>query len=63
MDTDIRARQETGTGRAAGIALMLASSLSSQTGAAVGATAFGVIGPVGVVAVRQWVAGAVLRRR
>jgi inner membrane transporter RhtA len=57
MDTDIRSRR---TGRAAGVGLMIASSLSSQTGAAVGALAFEVIGPVGVVAVRQWVAGVVL---
>jgi inner membrane transporter RhtA len=42
------------------MALMLSSSLSSQTGAAIGALAFPVIGPVGVVAVRQWVAGAIL---
>jgi len=39
---------------------MLSSSLGSQTGAAFGALAFPVIGPVGVVAVRQWVAGVVL---
>jgi inner membrane transporter RhtA len=32
----------------------------NQTGAAVGALAFDVIGPVGVVAVRQWVAGVAL---
>ncbi|TQM45075.1 EamA family transporter [Pseudonocardia cypriaca] len=57
METEIRSRQ---TGSAAGVGLMLASSLSSQTGAAVGAFAFDVIGPVGVVAVRQWVAGVVL---
>ncbi len=57
MDTEIRVRR---TGGAAGVGLMLASSLSSQTGAAVGAFAFDVIGPVGVVAVRQWVAGVVL---
>jgi inner membrane transporter RhtA len=66
VDTDIRGRTVapgpgTGTGgRAAGVALMLAGSLGSQTGAAVGALAFPVIGPVGVVAVRQWVAGVVL---
>jgi inner membrane transporter RhtA len=47
-------------GRAEGVALMLGSALSNQTGAAVGALAFPVIGPVGVVAIRQWVAGAVL---
>ena len=39
---------------------MLAGALGSQTGAAVGALAFPVIGPVGVVAVRQWVAGVIL---
>jgi inner membrane transporter RhtA len=55
MDTDIRARRE-----ASGAALLLGSALSNQTGAAVGALAFDVIGPVGVVAVRQWVAGVAL---
>ena len=44
----------------AGVALMLGSSLGSQTGAAIGALAFPVLGPVGVVAVRQWVAGVIL---
>lgn len=39
---------------------MLGSGLSNQTGAAIAALAFPVIGPVGVVAVRQWVAAAVL---
>ncbi|MFJ8079867.1 EamA family transporter [Streptomyces sp. NPDC096205] len=39
---------------------MLGSGLSNQTGAALGALAFPVIGPVGVVAVRQYVAAAVL---
>lgn len=39
---------------------MLGSALSNQSGAAVGALAFSVIGPVGVVAIRQWVAGAIL---
>ncbi|MCX4398784.1 MULTISPECIES: DMT family transporter [unclassified Streptomyces] len=43
-----------------GVALMLGSGLSNQTGAAIAALAFPVIGPVGVVAVRQWVAAAVL---
>lgn len=47
-------------GRGAGIALMLASSASNQTGAAFGAMAFPVIGPVGVVAVRQFVTALVL---
>jgi inner membrane transporter RhtA len=42
------------------VALMLGSALSSQSGAAIGALAFPVMGPVGVVAVRQWVAGVVM---
>jgi inner membrane transporter RhtA len=46
--------------RAVGVALMLGSGLSNQVGAATGALAFPVIGPAGVVAVRQWVAGALL---
>jgi len=46
--------------RATGVALMLASSSASQTGAGIGALAFPVLGPVGVVAVRQWVAGVIL---
>jgi inner membrane transporter RhtA len=51
---------DTRRGRVTGVALMLGSALSTQTGAAVGALAFPVIGPVGVVAIRQWVAGAIL---
>ena len=39
---------------------MLGSGLASQTGAAVGTMAFPVIGPIGVVAVRQWVAAVIL---
>ncbi len=39
---------------------MLTSGLSNQLGAAAGAHAFGVVGPIGVVAVRQWIAGLVL---
>lgn len=39
---------------------MLTSSASNQTGAAVGALAFPVIGPVGVVAVRQCITAIVL---
>src|SRR3954451_17231448 len=46
--------------RVAGVALMLASAAASQTGAGIGALAFPVLGPVGVVAVRQWVAGVIL---
>lgn len=41
--------------RGAGIVMMLASSVSNQNGAALGALAFPAIGPVGVVAVRQFV--------
>ncbi len=47
-------------GRLAGIAMMCGSGLSNQTGAALGALAFPVIGPAGVVAVRQWVAAVLL---
>jgi len=43
-----------------GIATLLASGLSNQFGAAVGSLAFPVIGPAGVVAVRQVVAALVL---
>jgi inner membrane transporter RhtA len=39
---------------------MLTSALSNELGAASGALAFGVIGPVGVVAVRQWIAAITL---
>ncbi|WP_329865044.1 EamA family transporter [Streptomyces sp. JV184] len=39
---------------------MLGSGLSNQTGASVAALAFPVLGPLGVVAVRQWVAAVVL---
>ncbi|MET7640814.1 EamA family transporter [Streptomyces sp. NPDC005438] len=47
-------------GRLGGLAMMLGSGLSNQTGAALAALAFPVIGPLGVVAVRQWVAAVVL---
>lgn len=47
-------------GRLAGVATMVASGLSNQTGAAIGSLAFPVLGPVGVVAVRQYVAAVVL---
>ena len=46
--------------RTTGIAMMLTSSASNQVGAALGATAFPVIGTVGVVAVRQIVTALVL---
>ncbi|WP_440713910.1 EamA family transporter [Gordonia sp. FQ] len=48
------------SGQAAGIAMMLGSAASAQTGAAVGALAFPAIGPVGVVAVRQMLTALVL---
>jgi inner membrane transporter RhtA len=47
-------------GRLSGIALMTGSAASTQLGAATAALAFPALGPAGVVAVRQWVAGAVL---
>jgi inner membrane transporter RhtA len=47
-------------GRLAGIALMTGSAAATQIGAATAALAFPVLGPAGVVAIRQWVAGAVL---
>lgn len=46
--------------RLAGLATMLGSGLSNQTGAAIGSLAFPVLGPTGVVAVRQYVAALVL---
>lgn len=46
--------------RRGGILLMLAGSASNQTGAALGALAFPAVGPVGVVAVRQFVTALVL---
>lgn len=46
--------------KAGGVATLVASSLSNQLGAASGSLAFPVIGPLGVVAVRQLVAAAVL---
>lgn len=44
----------------AGSAAVLASAVSNQTGAALGSFAFPVVGPLGVVAVRQYVAAIVL---
>ena len=46
--------------RLAGVALMTGSAAANQLGAATAALAFPVLGPAGVVAIRQWVAGAVL---
>jgi inner membrane transporter RhtA len=48
------------SGQLTGIALMTGSALSNQLGAATAALAFPALGPAGVVAIRQWVAGAVL---
>ena len=47
-------------GRLAGVVTMVASGLSNQTGAALGSLAFPVLGPVGVVAIRQYVAALAL---
>jgi inner membrane transporter RhtA len=55
-DTAIAGR----SGRLTGIALMTGSAASNQFGAATAALAFPVLGPAGVVAVRQWVAGVLL---
>ncbi|MGW3173645.1 EamA family transporter [Streptomyces sp. NPDC001153] len=52
--------QDPAPGRLAGVAAMFGSGLSNQTGAAIGALAFPVLGPLGVVAVRQYVAALVL---
>ncbi|WP_246458666.1 EamA family transporter [Streptomyces himalayensis] len=46
--------------RLAGVVTMASSGLSNQIGAAIGSLAFPVLGPVGVVAVRQYVAAIVL---
>lgn len=46
--------------RRTGIGLMLTSSVSNQTGAALGASAFPIIGPIGVVAIRQVITALVL---
>jgi inner membrane transporter RhtA len=46
--------------RFGGVALMTGSAASNQLGAATAAMAFPTLGPAGVVAVRQWVAGALL---
>jgi len=60
VGTRLSAATATPRQRGAGVAMMLASSASNQTGAALGAMAFPVIGPVGVVAVRQFVTAIVL---
>src|SRR5499427_55880 len=48
------------SGRLTGVALMTGSAASNQLGAATAALAFPALGPAGVVAVRQWVAAALL---
>jgi inner membrane transporter RhtA len=57
---DVTTTAGRGSGRLPGIALMTGSAASNQFGAATAALAFPVLGPAGVVAIRQWVAGAVL---
>jgi inner membrane transporter RhtA len=49
-----------GRDQVTGIALMTGSAVSNQLGAATAALAFPVLGPAGVVAIRQWVAGIAL---
>jgi inner membrane transporter RhtA len=51
---------EARAGRFIAVLMMLGSGLSTQVGASLGVLAFPVVGPVGLVAVRQWVAGVVL---
>ncbi|WP_454166016.1 EamA family transporter [Gordonia iterans] len=51
---------EPGRRRIAGIVMTVSGAASNQTGAALGAMAFPVIGPVGVVAVRQFVTALIL---
>ncbi|MDQ1034764.1 inner membrane transporter RhtA [Streptomyces sp. V3I8] len=46
--------------RLPGLLVLVGSGLSNQTGAAIGSLAFPVLGPLGVVAVRQYVAAVVL---
>lgn len=52
--------KQAGNDRTAGIATALGGALSNQLGAASGSLAFPVIGPVGVVALRQIVAAMIL---
>lgn len=46
--------------RLAGVLTMLGCGVSNQVGAALGSLAFPVLGPAGVVAIRQYVAAIVL---
>ncbi|CAL9571486.1 Threonine_homoserine exporter RhtA [Streptomyces sp. enrichment culture] len=58
--TPLPSAPEPGGRRLAGVITMIGSGLSNQTGAAIGSLAFPALGPVGVVAVRQYVAAVVL---
>ncbi|WP_079123411.1 EamA family transporter [Streptomyces abyssalis] len=58
--TAAAAASQATSSRLSGMALMAGSGLSNQAGASIAALAFPVLGPVGVVAVRQWVAAVVL---
>lgn len=60
MQTTTPAQAPVKAGHGAGFAMLLGSGLSNQLGAAIGSMAFPVIGPAGVVAVRQWIAAALL---
>ena len=51
---------QAGKGRAAGIATLMVSAMSNQLGAATGSLAFPVLGPAGVVAIRQIIAAVIL---
>jgi len=57
MESDVGDRERPGL---RGVGIMLGSALSNQVGAALGAHAFGAVGPPGVVAIRQVVAATVL---
>lgn len=56
----VRGATATRKGRVVGLGQMLVSTVSGQSGAALGASAFPLIGPVGVVALRQLVTATVL---
>ncbi|OQR64126.1 EamA family transporter [Streptomyces maremycinicus] len=60
MPAAVAAPEPRGARRLAGAATMVGSGLSNQTGAAIGSLAFPVLGPAGVVAIRQYVAALVL---
>ncbi len=60
QDTTPTLADRPGRSRAIGVALMLGTSASNQTGAALGALAFPVLGPIGVVGVRQFVSAVAL---